>query len=120
MNDFNKTVIIIATIILVTALLFLAITLSKSMFEESFPPIRSECPDYWDMIRDSEGNINCVNNSNVNTGSYAAEIKSECESYPASQFSGTDLNEIKCNKYKWANKCGITWDSITNSNDACK
>ena len=47
LSSFHKIVLTIATFILIVSLIALGIFFSKALFEDSFPPIVSDCPDYW-------------------------------------------------------------------------
>ena len=115
-SDFNKIVITIAIIVLLIALIVLGIFLSKAMFESAYPPVISDCPDYWDVSYNSNNDIVCKAVLRTNTG------KSGCDEYSPSLFlnAGSGKNDIICEKQKWAKKCGITWDGVTNNNKACE
>jgi hypothetical protein len=115
MSVFNKTVLIIAIIILSAALISLGVTLSYSMFDDASPPVVSDCPDYWDVSYNSSNDVVCQNTSTVNKG------RSDCNAYPVSLFNqgGTGKDDIICEKYKWAKNCGIVWDGVSNNVAAC-
>lgn len=117
LTSFNKTVLTIATIILIISLFSLGLFLSKSMQNESYPPIVSDCPDYWDVSY-SNNNVTCINTSTINKG---RSDRSDCNNYSVDLFAsqGNDKNRIICEKYKWAKKCKIHWDGIVNNNTAC-
>tara|TARA_B100000965_G_scaffold157690_1_gene131446 strand:+ start:1205 stop:1564 length:360 start_codon:yes stop_codon:yes gene_type:complete len=117
MNSFNNSVLTIATIILLIALILVGLFLAKTMFEDSYPPIISDCPDYWDVDHDGNDNVVCKKNK-INTGRGGAQ-NDRCNNYPVSSFSGSDKKGILCEKYKWAKQCNITWDGVTNNNKAC-
>ena len=115
MNSFNKNVIIIATIILVILLIILAVSLSKSLFNESFPPIISDCPDYWEAISTTDNKNKCINHSGVNISSITDP---KCTT--TTQEYDKTLDSDTCEKYKWATDCRINWDGITNNSlDLC-
>ena len=117
LTQFNKIVLIIATIVLIVMLVLLYLFLSKALFEYSYPPVISDCPDYWDVSLDSDGNKICVNNMLVNSGTNSVE----CNNINPAQFNleSTNKEESICSKYSWAKKCKITWDGITNNNISC-
>lgn len=115
MNSFNRTVVIIAGILLVTLLVILAISLSKSLFNEAYPPIVPDCPDYWEVQYDSNDKARCVNHSGVNLGNTSLE---DCGDYTS--YFDRHSDEGNCNRYNWAKKCSVNWDGITNSSvDFC-
>lgn len=116
LTQFNKIVLIIATIVLVIMLGLLYIFLSKALFEDSYPPVISDCPDYWDISLNSDGEIVCINNMLINGNN-----TSECKKILPMQFELSSINrdETICYKYDWAKKCDITWDGITNNSIKC-
>lgn len=116
MNSFNKSVVIIASIILITSLIILAISLSKALFNESFPPIIPDCPDYWEIEYNSENKARCINHSGVNTGNTSLE---GCGDF--TNFFDRNSEQGNCEKYQWAKRCSVNWDGISNNSmDFCK
>jgi hypothetical protein len=115
-SKFNKIVLMIATILLILGLIIIGILIVKSLEEQTYPPVQTDCPDYWN-VNYTNGNVVCKHNS-INTG-YAAT--SQCRNYPVSLFSatGTSDADIICEKFKWAKDCNIHWDGITNNPKAC-
>ena len=90
---------------------------SKSLFANKFPPIISDCPDYWDVSYNSDNEIICQNNSTINVGNGSTD----CNDYLIDKFkeNGTGENDVLCSKHKWAKNCGIVWDGVTNNSDPC-
>ena len=120
MNTFQKTVITISVIVLIISLIILGIFLAKSLFEDSYPPVVSDCPDYWDVSYNANNEVECINTSTINTG--IGDVPGgDCNNYPVNLFLGSGLQneDILCEKYKWSKKCNITWDGVTNNNKAC-
>ena len=119
MASFNKTVIISAMIILIIALSILAVFVAKTLSESKFPPIESDCPDYWDV--EFRGNKTvCVNNTNINSyTNVSRKNRKKCTIYPANKFydNGKNSKNVLCKKYNWADQCGIVWDGVTNSSE---
>tara|TARA_B100000424_G_scaffold268003_1_gene261936 strand:- start:1011 stop:1388 length:378 start_codon:yes stop_codon:yes gene_type:complete len=120
MNTFHKVVLTISVIVLIISLIILATFLSKSLFEDSYPPIISDCPDYWDVSYNSNNDIMCTNTSTINKGKNSV-LDGSCNNYPINRFllTSSHSQDILCEKYKWSNKCGIIWDGVTNNNKAC-
>jgi hypothetical protein len=108
MGSFQKTVLIIALIILIIALLFIGISI-KQANKQQWPPIIGDCPDYW---MDVSGNgTQCVNVKDLGTCQPATTgTKHTTMDFTTSAFTGS--NGL-CSKYTWANKCGVSWDGIT-------
>lgn len=120
MNTFQKTVLTISVIVLIFSLIILGIFLAKSLFEDSYPPVISDCPDYWDVTYNENDQVVCKNTSTINKG--RGDVPGgECNDYPVNTFlaSGSQNEDILCEKYKWSKKCDITWDGVTNNNKAC-
>ena len=115
MNAFQKTVLTISVFVLIISLIILGIFLSKSLLEESYPPIISDCPDYWDVSYSDVDKIDCINNSTINSGNGTID----CREFPVIQFKTGEPHDILCEKYKWSKKCGIHWDGVTNNSKAC-
>jgi len=79
--------------------------------EDKFPPVQSECPDYWKVQRGGDGVPMCVNMQGL--GSKNCQKEMDFSKFP---FIGSNGS---CNKQKWARKCGVSWDGITNANGLC-
>ena len=117
LSRFNKIVLIIATIVLIISLLILGYFLNVALLNDTYPPVISECPDYWDISLNNSDEKQCINVSTINRGNSSAD----CKILNFSQFSvnGTDKESVICTKKQKANKCGFTWDGITNNSTAC-
>ena len=115
--NFQKIVLTIATVILIIFLLIVGYMLYKNKYSSDFPPIISDCPDYWlDMSgNDLSGNEisspYCYNIKNLGKGG--------CEKKMDFSTSFWTSNDGLCKKQKWANQCNLTWDGVTNNNNAC-
>ena len=109
MESFQKTVVIIAFVILILFLIVIGFMLRKSENSQTWPPIVPECPDYW--IDLSGNGSKCVNTKNLGT----------CNANPGPLgHSNMDFTQAPyvgsngmCSKYTWAKTCGLTWDGIT-------
>ena len=101
MASFQKIVLTVAIIILIIVLIFIGLTLTFAK-PQVWPPLVPECPDYWSMTG-SGTNAICNNTQNLGT----CNLKTMNFNQP--QFIGA---QGTCNKYLWANKCGVSWDGI--------
>ena len=119
MNTFQKTVLTISVIVLIISLIILGLFLAKSLLDDSYPPVISDCPDFWDVSYNTNNDIICKNTSTINTGT--GDEDGLCNEYlvTSSLIGGTQKEEILCEKYKWSKKCNIIWDGVTNNNKAC-
>ena len=115
LNKFNKTILFSAIVILIIALIIIGIMLKYALFNENYPPIISDCPDYWDVSLNSNDEVTCINVSRRNTGLNNV-------SYPVNNFyiGGSNPSDVICAKYKWSKENNISWDGITNNNKACQ
>lgn len=113
LSRFNKIVLIIATIVLIISLLILGYFLNVALLNDTYPPVTSECPDYWDV----SGNT-CIDVNKINSGNGM----SECKTLNLTDFedNGRDKNSVICAKKNKANTCGFNWDGVTNNNNACE
>lgn len=114
LGAFQKTVVIVALVVLVVALIFIAIMLVVQSNSQKFPPYSSSCPDYWNMEKtpgsdESEGTDMCINSKSLGKVNHSG-----CKQLDPNNsiFSGSSAG---CNKYTYARACGITWDGITNN-----
>ena len=112
MADFKKQVIGTAIGLLIFAILVIGLLLYSGSSKDEWPPIISDCPDYWIDKVDSNGDSKkCFNVHNLG--------KSSCETtmdFSKNPWSGSVGD---CRKYKWAKSCKLTWDGITNNSSIC-
>ncbi len=116
MGGFQKIVILLLILLLIIILVIVGLSLSNKNKNKTWPPIVGDCPDYWlDAAGDGS---KCVNVQDLGTcnGSVAPGQHLNMN-FTVSPYNGVDG---LCQKYKWANTCGVTWDGITNlSTDPC-
>jgi hypothetical protein len=106
--SFQKVVLTVATVALIIILVVIGVALSKASYEESWPPVVGDCPDYWvDMSGNGEA---CFNSHSLGRCNIPEKGKDNTMNFNQSPF--TDSNGT-CSKYKWANSCNVTWDGIT-------
>lgn len=99
--NFQRITIYIATLLLIAMLLIVGIMLYRADQNAEWPPMISECPDYWKVI-DTE---KCENVQGLGNCPGVAD-------FTGSKWQGqSGLKE----KYNWAKKCNVVWDGITNN-----
>ena len=91
--SFQKTVLIIALIVLSVMLFFIALAMKGLKKSQEYPPEVSECPDFWTK---NEQGI-CSPSLDKNTSGSVG-----CQGYE------------KGDKAVFAQTCGIEWDGLTN------
>jgi hypothetical protein len=120
--SFQKIVLYIAIVMFIIVMIFIGSVLYKNKYVSTFPPVVSECPDYWidkqtsitnpdadsDEVKTSQS---CFNSKNLGNTSCSKTMDFTGDFWQGSTGS--------CNKYKWAKGCDLTWDGITNKPDIC-
>jgi len=109
MKNFQKTVLIIAVIILVVVLIFIGVSLKYMAHNLKWPPMIPECPDYW-VMNGSGNSTTCINTKNLGICPPQSGKPHLTMNFNDAPFVGS--NGL-CNKYNWATKCDISWDGIT-------
>lgn len=110
MATFQKIVLVIATVILILALIVIGVSLHYSKgSSKPWPPLTPDCPDYW-QVDGSGNNIRCTNVKNLGTCPIPTGQEHLVMSFNTPAFSGK--NGL-CSKYTWANNCGVSWDGVT-------
>ena len=95
--SFQKTVLIIALIVLSVMLFFIALAMKGLKKSQEYPPEVSECPDYWTKKTVGDKMV-CSPSLGKNTSG-----GNGCEHY-----DGTKEKDL------FAQDCGIQWDGLTN------
>jgi hypothetical protein len=108
MQGFQKFILFSAIVILIIALIIIGIALTYSK-NQSWPPMVANCPDYW-VVDGSGNNTTCTNVKDLGTCSPFGSDKHLVMNFNEPAFTGSQGD---CNKYKWANKCGVSWDGLT-------
>ena len=109
--NFYKFISLLAIVVLIICLAFVATALQTSSSEKLFPPHISECPDFY--VKNANGE--CVAQFDVSGTSC------KINDFSDSEFNnpGMGLHSGICKKKNWAKDCGVNWDGITNNNDVC-
>ncbi len=121
-SNFQKIVLMVAIVIFIIMLIFIGSVLYKGKYSSTFPPVVSECPDYWIDKQTSvtnpsassdeiAGSQTCYNIKNLGKSSCSKTMD-----FTGDQWDGSTGD---CRKYKWATGCDLTWDGITNNPDVC-
>ena len=114
--NFYKTVSIVALVTLVISLAFIGSALASSSKNIEFPPNISKCPDNYEIFYDEYGEFSyCLNSSN-NTISGCDKESFTDASY---NLPGIGSTSGACEKKKWAKKCRVDWDGLTNNPQIC-
>ena len=119
LTPFINFCVIAASIILIIILTIMGIvTYRNNNASVVYPPVVSNCPDYWYESYDK--NSPDVDPTKTPTGTCYNKMNlgnSKCsKNMDFSKWVGT--NGL-CKKQTWARKCDITWDGVTNAKYAC-
>lgn len=132
MDPFYKTVVIVAIVMLILALIGLGVLMQEQDTKTEYPPQQSACPDHWSYTGVNQCKINTDSDSKeLNVGNLDTTVTpgntkalNETEEQYMSSFKN-DSGEKKvtfqpsllvCDKKKWANKYNIVWDGVSNYN----
>ena len=106
--NFQKLVIVVALIVMLFMLTVIGYLLATNKSAKLFPPVSSQCPDYW-ISKDNE----CTNPKNL--GNSTPGCKGP-KNFINNNFKGHNGD---CLKAKWANSCGLTWQGLTTNPKVC-
>jgi hypothetical protein len=98
MASFQKTLLVIAAIVLIISFIAISIMIYNTKQVDKWPPIVSKCPDWWTEGADGK----CSNPQHIGT----------CTTFDPSDTKYTGTNG-PCERYKWATGCGAAWDGVT-------
>lgn len=101
---FTTIVIFIASFILIIMLISVAYTMYRAKNKTAFPPVVSECPDYWEAK-----NGKCLNVKKIGTCNTGDVNSMDFNTNTYRGYSGL------CNKAKWSRQCKVSWNGITNA-----
>jgi hypothetical protein len=107
MDTFQKSVLIIALVVLIALLISVGILLNKHSKNTSWPPIQNTCPDYW--TEGDNGVCTTVING-LNTGPDGSVIST------ADADGKNVTGDTTCEKRRWAIENGIMWSGVSNYN----
>ena len=103
MATFQKITLMIAGILLIICIIIIVLIFLFPNTKQVWPPMVGNCPDYFIDIN-GDGS-SCVNSLSLGTCT-----GTDTPDFSKTPYIGSDGN---CQKYTWANGCGVTWDGIT-------
>lgn len=128
MDSFYQTVLLVAVILLILALVGLGILLQNQDSGKVFPPNQSTCPDGWGVSVSVSGELFCTMDiSGKNNGdlSFNELITTDYSNNYIEKTVQKITNKVDikfkpevlvCDKRKWANTHGVIWDGVSNYN----
>lgn len=122
--NFYKTTFTIMIVVLIICLAIIGTTIAYSNDNVKYPPITSECPDYYKKV-----DTNCVsqvtdinripNYINNGTSISCTSVDFSSDTFPNKDNGGMGPMSALCGKKKWAKRCGVNWDGITTNDNIC-
>ena len=110
---FQKTVLIVALVILTLAVIVMATVISNNESKKKWPPEIATCPPYYKAQGDATTkSISCVRTDGYPTIGNGGTNCKEYEMTDSNDASKFISDKKKC---EWAKGCGIQWDGITAS-----
>jgi hypothetical protein len=109
---FYKNIFISTILSVIILLAIVAYVMYYSKDKQIYPPILSQCPDYYNLTTKGK----CKN-----TGVWKVTPTCDNLDFNAAKFNvkGTGANSGICAKKTAALDCKITWDGITNNYSIC-
>lgn len=131
-------VVLVAVVFFVVIVVYLSYNINKSLTSTVYPPVENACPDFWltdnykrcivPNISIPDGNWGQFigNTQKLNDLASKTPITHGYES--RMNVTTIDFNNVNwgtlgssslCNKKKWADTYGISWDGVSNYNGVC-
>lgn len=117
--NFQQIVLTVAIVIFIIIMIFIGSVLYQKKYATTFPPVISQCPDYWidkDTSDDPNKDITSASQTCFNIKNLGNTSCSKTMDFTEDFWQGSSGS---CNKYKWAKGCDLTWDGITNRPNIC-
>ena len=114
--DFYTGLLLGTVIAVIIVLCIVGYCMYLAKGNEQYPPSIANCPDNYTL--DVCGN--CVSPS---TMTFSSNATPDCSFNNFSKVpyiaTGINFDSGNCKKKIWAQKCGVTWDGLTNNGDIC-
>tara|TARA_A200000113_G_C8737145_1_gene313518 strand:+ start:416 stop:775 length:360 start_codon:yes stop_codon:yes gene_type:complete len=107
--SFQTIVVTIAIITLIVLLTWIGYGMYKNETNAKFPPVSSDCPDYW-TTKGTGDKLECVNVKHL--GNCFNTKGKDSINFNTPFFKGS---HGFCRKADWARRCGVSWNGITNA-----
>ena len=121
MEKFQNVVMTVAIILLIFCMAAIGAIMYYDEKDVAYPPVIANCPDYWREKRRPNGTNVCVPNEDIVFPQIAGEgcLPKDGIDFSTPEYTGRAGN---CQKKLWAEKCGFSWDGLTQppSRNPCK
>ena len=99
MDAFQKIVLVVATIILITLLVIVGILLNRDNKNKNFPPNALVCPDYWKEVGENECEPDFIKNTNIGDWNKNNPPETNAINDSGKVYFGTDSTPSSATKY---------------------
>jgi hypothetical protein len=112
MAGFQKTVLMIAIVILIISLIIIGVAMSYAT-DKNWPPYIPQCPDYW--VMDGSGNdTKCINVKNLGVNRCTTANTPGYRNFTINTYKAFgESDDANCRKFTFARDCRVSWDGIT-------
>jgi len=118
--NFYKTTFTIMIVVLIICLAIVGTTIAYSNDNVKYPPITSECPDYYKKVdTNCVSQVTDINGRDNYNGNSCTDVNFSSDSFPNRDNTGMGPASALCGKKKWAKRCGVNWDGITTNDNIC-
>ena len=108
---FQTIVVTIAIITLIVLLTWIGYGMYKNETNAKFPPVSSDCPDYWTSEKVGDKTV-CKNTFDIGhcpVGKTGLPISQGTVDFSCANYKGENGDYNKC---KWTKQCNASWDGI--------
>ena len=112
----NKIVLIVILVGVLAIVIGCVVDLGVNVYKNNklekntkFPPWPAKCPDYWNVVGDSDNGPTCENVNGIGKCKNAGAGDNRRMNFSDSDFQGRRGEHYKCN---WAKKCETPWEGV--------
>lgn len=125
METFYLIVLSVAIILLIIILAYIGIYGMNEKTKSAFPPVKYDCPDYWQKNEDGEcvipksgPNMGAFDGGDTTPGSRSdmTGINNDNDAINFEDAGWSAMGSSRCSQKKWANDNNIVWDTVSNYN----
>ena len=109
--QFQKTVLIIALVVLVISVIIIAAILDQAEGKKKWPPEEGSCPPYYKLgtsIKDDPSSIACIQQDPERLIGRAKDDRENCATFKLINENGKP--KTRADKKAWVERCKVKWD----------
>jgi len=125
METFYLIVLSVAIILLIIILAYIGVYGMNEKSKSAFPPVKYDCPDYWQKNEDGEcviptsgPNMGAFNGGDTTPANKSdiPGINSNDDAINFEHAGWSASGSSRCSQKKWAIDNSIVWDTVSNYN----